>query len=214
MWRHCSPRVKTKSWTLDTPHSLLPDKFWAPWSANAALACSDTVELQLQCALTFRRARAIHPFASACLSPRMRLTGWHWLRVFRVYHLPRFEVLLWFYHALCLWKHIGVFHSSKKIILALPPATKVLELRWGVKNKVLTLLSFWGLKDAAWKEDYKFALRIEIGYFLFFWKKRSKTDKIGYFPVFSSFLSKKWGQMLLAFNSKTRFGILSSRRIF
>ena len=67
----------------------------------------------------------------------------------------------WFYHALYLWKHIAMFHFSKFVISTIPLATKV--LKWWIKNKVLTLLSFWGLKDEPWWEDSKYGLRIEIG---------------------------------------------------
>ena len=75
----------------------------------------------------------------------------------RVYHLSHCEVLLRFFHALYPWKHTGMFHFSKIFIATLTLAIKFFEikncknlkfLKWGVKNKVLTILSFWGLKDA------------------------------------------------------------------
>ena len=93
----------------------------------------------------------------------------------RVYHLPRCEVLLWFYHALYLWNHIDMFHFSKIFIPTLPLATKILKLQWGVKNKVVTLLSFWGLKDAPWWDDSKSGLRIKIEWHLpLFWPKNGR----------------------------------------
>ena len=45
-------------------------------------------------------------------------------------------------------------------------------------------------------------------------KKLLKTGKVSYFVSFDSFMATKGGQLLSNFNSKTRFVILSSRRIF
>ena len=87
-----------------------------------------------------------------------------------VYHLLRCEVLLWFYHALYLRKHVGMFHFCKSFIPTLPLATKALKLHWEVKIKVVSLLSLWGLTGAPWWENSKSGLRIELWWHLpLFW---------------------------------------------
>ena len=58
----------------------------------------------------------------------------------RVYHLPRCEVLVCFYHALYLWKHIGMFHFFLNFHPHLAPGNQSFEITMGVKNKVVTLL--------------------------------------------------------------------------
>ena len=52
----------------------------------------------------------------------------------RVYHLPRCEVFLCSYHALYLWKQIGIFHFQKSFVPTHPLATKDLKLQWEVKK--------------------------------------------------------------------------------
>ena len=86
--------------------------------------------------------------------PRLWSVGWSyrgWVSnlglLIKVYHLPRCELLVWFYHALYPWKQIGMFHFSK---IFSPWQPKFRNYNGWSKNKVVTLLSFCVLKDAPW----------------------------------------------------------------
>ena len=98
-----------------------------------------TSEHQSEC----RKERDVRYFQVNCFCPvsfftsSNRLLVIHFLIIMisRVYHLPRCEVFLRLYHALYLWKQVGMLHFEKIFILILPLAAKGLKLQWRAKNK-------------------------------------------------------------------------------
>ena len=77
-----------------------------------------------------------------------RLESWRcfksWIRVHtRTLHLPRCMVFLWFYHALYLWKKIGMFHFWNIFISPCPWQQKFLyKVQCGSKIKLFTPFIF------------------------------------------------------------------------
>ena len=83
-------------------------------------------------------------------------------------------------------------------------------------NKISIFLKFKGQRNAPGWEDSKSGLKNELGPYLtpFLAKKRSKSGELCYFASFRQFFCLKRDQMLSDFYFETRFGILSSWRIF
>ena len=99
------------------------------------------------------------------------------------YLLPRYEVLLWFYRAL---HHILACFISVNFLFPHCPWQQRCCYYKGVKNKVVTLLSFWGLKHVHWWEDSKSGLRLEIRWHLpCSWPHNGR--KLAKYPIVTAF---------------------------